>query len=86
MIDLFIEKGRIVRGPGVIQVKQNDHVVFHVTSDQADEMHLHGYNLRLRLKPRERATLEFDARRTGRFTFELHRLDAELGALEVYPR
>jgi plastocyanin len=85
-VDLVIAKGKLVSGPSVVQVKQNDRVVFHVKSDAADEIHLHGYNLHLRLKPRESATLDFIADKTGRFTYELHHADLELGALEIYPR
>jgi hypothetical protein len=85
-VDLVIAHGKLVSGPSVVRVKQRDPVVFHVTSDVADELHLHGYNLQLALKPGTTATLEVRTARAGRFTYELHRLDLELGALEVYPR
>jgi hypothetical protein len=85
-VDLVIAHGRLVSGPSVVRVKQNDPVVFHVTSDVADELHLHGYNLQLALKPGTTATLEVRTARAGRFPYELHHLDFELGALEVYPR
>jgi hypothetical protein len=85
-VDLVVAHGKLVSGPSVVRVKQNDVVVFHVTSDAADELHLHGYNLHLALKPATTATLEVRAARAGRFTYELHHLDLELGALEVYPR
>jgi hypothetical protein len=85
-VDLVIAHGKLVSGPSVVRVKQNEPVVFHVTSDVADELHLHGYNLHLALKPGTTATLEVRTARAGRFTYELHHLDLELGALEVYPR
>jgi hypothetical protein len=85
-IDLVVANGRLVSGPSVTRVKQNETVVLHVTSDKADELHLHGYNLHLALKPNTVATLEIKTTRVGRFTYELHHLDLELGALEVYPR
>jgi hypothetical protein len=54
-------------------------------SDIADELHLHGYDLHIKTKPGETATLRFNASKTGRFGYELHHAKAELGALEVYP-
>jgi len=85
-IDLVVARGRLVQGPRVITARAGDHVSIRITSDAEDELHLHGYNLKLHLQPNEPQTLSFDARRTGRFTYELHRHDVELGALEVYPR
>lgn len=84
-VDLRIDRGRL-KGPSLIKVKQDDTVVLRVTSDSADEFHLHGYDLLLPLYPGRPAELRFVASHSGRFTFELHREDLELGALEVYPR
>ena len=86
VVDLVIAKGTLVSGPSVVQVKQNEHVIFHIKSDSADEVHLHGYNLHLRLAPGQLETLDFIADKTGRFTYELHHAGVELGALEIYPR
>lgn len=55
-------------------------------SDRADELHVHGYNLQLDVHAKRPATLKFTARRTGRFTFELHRSSVELGVFEIYPK
>ena len=66
-------------------VHKNDTVSLSVTSDEADELHLHGHDLHARLVPGQAARLEFVARRTGRFTLELHRAGLELGAVEIYP-
>jgi hypothetical protein len=85
-VDLIVSGGRLIQGPTVIRATAGDHVLMRITSDAEDELHLHGYNLKLHLRPNVPATLSFEARRTGRFTYELHRRDVELGALEVYPR
>jgi hypothetical protein len=85
-IDLVVAHGRLVSGPAVVKAKKNDHLVLSITSDAADELHVHGINLYLKLEPGQRASLDFVASRTGRFTYELHHADLELGALEVYPR
>lgn len=86
VFDLVIQRGRLVTGPAVIQVRQGDEVIFRMICDSSDELHLHGYNLHLTLVPDKTTTLQFSAKQTGRFGYELHHAKAELGALEVYPR
>jgi hypothetical protein len=56
-------------------------VVLTVTSDVADEVHIHGYDHTLQLQANEPATLEFIAHIPGTFEIELedsHQLLAEL--------
>jgi plastocyanin len=86
VVDIVVKQGKRVSGPAVIKVQQGDEVTLHITSDAADEFHLHGYNLLVHLAPNRTATLHFLAKLAGRFTFELHKADVELGAIEVYPR
>jgi plastocyanin len=86
VVDIVVHQGKRVSGPAVIKVQQGDEVTLHITSDAADEFHLHGYNLLVHLAPERTATLHFAAKLAGRFTFELHKADVELGAVEVYPR
>jgi pyruvate/2-oxoglutarate dehydrogenase complex dihydrolipoamide acyltransferase (E2) component len=85
-IDLVYAGGKLASGPTVSKAKQDDRISLSVTSDTADELHLHGVNLHLQLKPGQKATLDFVATKTGRFVYELHHADIELGAIEVYPR
>jgi hypothetical protein len=84
--DIVVQHGKRISGPAVLKVQQGDDVVLQVTTDTADELHLHGYNLLVKLVPNRAGTLHFTAKLTGRFTYELHKSDLELGALEVYPR
>jgi plastocyanin len=86
VFDIVVQRGKRVSGPAVLKVRQGDEVTIHVTTDGADEFHLHGYNLLMKLQPNTTATLQFVAKLSGRFTYELHKADLELGALEVYPR
>jgi hypothetical protein len=86
VFDIVLHRGKRVSGPAVLEVHQGDEVTLHITTDTADEFHLHGYNLLVQLLPNKTAALHFLAKLTGRFTYELHRSDLELGALEVYPR
>lgn len=85
VVTLVVAKGRLVEGPSVVKATVGDRISMRITSDADDELHLHGYNLKLRLRAGVPATLAFQAGRSGRFTYELHRRDVELGALEVYP-
>ena len=86
VFDLVIRRGQLVSGPAVLQVHKGDDVIVHLTSDSTDELHLHGYDLHVKTRAGETTTLQFNAARTGRFGYELHHTNAELGALEVYPR
>ncbi len=83
---LMVSKGRRVSGPELIQVHAGDAVTLEVISDQPDELHLHGYDLRLKLLPGEPGRLSFTASHSGRFDYELHHAQLELGALEVLPQ
>lgn len=83
---LVVKGGKVVEGPKVIKLKRDDAVTLNITADRADELHLHGYDLHLKLEAGKMATLKFVAKRTGRFTFELHEGGNELGAFEIYPK
>ncbi len=86
LFEIVVSKGKLVSGPAVIQVHEGDDVQLQITSDQADELHVHGYDLRLSLKPNVAAGLAFRAEHSGRFDYELHHAHVELGTLEVQPK
>jgi hypothetical protein len=81
-----LKKGRVASAPARLEVREGDRVILEIIADSGDELHLHGYDLRLQIVPDREARLAFVANRTGRFGLELHHAHAELGALEVYPR
>jgi FtsP/CotA-like multicopper oxidase with cupredoxin domain len=83
---LIVRGGRLASGSSVIQVREGDRVRLELTTDTSDELHVHGYDLHLKTRSGELVSLNFVAKRTGRFALELHRAELELGALEVYPR
>jgi len=85
VFDITVEHGRLVSKQRILVVHRDDDVTLHITVDKPDEFHLHGYNLLVELAPGKMATLRFRANLTGRFTYELHKTELELGALEVYP-
>lgn len=83
---LELVNGALVSGPAVISVAEGDRVSIEIVSDKADELHLHGYDLSLKLTPGQSGTLSFVADRSGRFDYELHHAHRDLGVVEVSPR
>jgi hypothetical protein len=86
VIDLSVQGGKPVGGARTVRLARDDDVVLNVRADTDDEVHLHGYNMHLHLKRGQPATLRFTAKRTGRFSAELHKADTELVVFEIYPK
>jgi hypothetical protein len=80
----------------VLHVEKDDVVRLRVMSEEAGEIHLHGYRLALKLAPGIPGEMQFKARATGRFRIEWHGADAAakpeshhsppLAVLEVRPK
>lgn len=85
-IAFVVNDGKRISGPESFRVRQGEQVTLRIESNANDELHLHGYDLKLAIKAGEPATLQFAASRSGRFGIELHKHHTELGALEVYPQ
>ena len=78
-------------GLGVVRITQGDQVELRWTTDEATELHLHGYNVAVDVAPGEEAVMAFDARAAGRFAVEAHGFgpdhsDKTLIYIEVLPR
>jgi hypothetical protein len=84
--ELVIMNRQLTSGSPSIVVTQGDTVTINITSDEADEFHLHGYELKTQLTKDIPATLTFEATLSGNFQFELGNAHAELGSIEVQPR
>lgn len=84
--DLVVKDKKLVSGPAVISVPQGTPVTLRITVDHHDELHLHGYDLTLKLPTATVAELSFIADKSGRFEYELHHSHLDLGALEVQPQ
>jgi len=76
-----VPKGGIVRQT----VHQGDEVVLVVTSDVADEIHLHGYDLMADVAAGGTARLPFNASIPGRFEVELENRSTQIADLTVEP-
>ena len=83
--DLRIAERKIVEGPKVLRVRQNDAVTLRITADETEEFHLHGYDRSVDIGPDKTATLSFAASASGNFLIELEESKTEIGAVEVLP-
>jgi len=81
-----VRGGRPVGGVKTIEVKRGDRIHFTVSSDQPDEVHVHGYDLARQVAPGAPARFSFTADADGIFEVELHGSHAQIASLEVQPR
>jgi hypothetical protein len=75
--------GQVTGDTGRVPVASGEHVTLAITSDVADEVHLHGYDLEAELSPGQPAELTFDATIPGVFEVELHEAGTLLLSLQV---
>lgn len=68
---------------GRVTAPLGDQVTIAVTSDVADEIHLHGYDLSTEVTPGAPATLTFEATIPGVFEVELEQIGTLLFTLQV---
>ena len=76
-----VPKGGVVRE----SVDKGDRVVVLVTSDVADEVHVHGYDLMRDVAPGSPARIAFAATIPGRFEIELEDRGVQIAELTVNP-
>jgi hypothetical protein len=82
-IDLV--SGRPKGGVERIEVKSGDRVEFEVTSDVADEVHVHGYDVTEALPAGKRVRIGFPATIEGVFEVESHDFGTQIAELTVSP-
>ena len=70
-ISVEIKKRKIV-GARTIRVKQGDQVQLNWKTDEAAELHLHGYNIETDVAPGKPASMTVTAKATGRFPVTSH--------------
>jgi hypothetical protein len=85
VIEVTISGGNVVGGVRRETVKQGSQVTLRVTSDVADEVHLHTYDLKVDLVPGQSADLTFLAKVAGVFEVELEKRGKKVLELEVRP-
>ena len=84
-IDFVIVGGEPQGGIQRDSVARGRDVVITVTSDVADEVHVHGYDLMADVAPGAPATIRFTADAPGRFEIELENTGVQIAELEVRP-
>jgi hypothetical protein len=82
-IAVSIRDGKVDPPPGRVKVQQGEAVRLVVTSDVADEVHVHGYELEVALPPGKPGTVEFTADQPGLFEVETHETEKVLLQLQV---
>jgi plastocyanin len=80
-----VRGGEPVGGVETIEVQRGDRIRFTVSSDQPDEVHVHGYDLERPVAPGAPARFSFTADADGIFEVELHGSHAQIASLEVQP-
>jgi len=87
-LSVDISGGR-VKGGETLRVRQGDQVQVRFLSDKPIVLHLHGYDLNVKVVPPEPAFLNFKAEVAGRFPIHEHRTGAgnhrAVLFIEVYP-
>ncbi len=83
LVEIDVADGRVEVVDDRVEVALGARVVLAVTSDAADEVHVHGYDRSVELTPGRRATLELTADSPGLFEVELHESGLLLVQLEV---
>ena len=78
-------RGGTVDGPSRIRVGVNQALALRVTSDTADEVHVHGYDKMADVGPGKAADISFTANIPGTFEVELEKAHRRLTTLEVQP-
>jgi FtsP/CotA-like multicopper oxidase with cupredoxin domain len=77
----LLQAGKVKR----LTYNQGDTVRFRVRNDQAEEVHIHGYDIKKELEPGETATVSFKASITGIFEIEFENSATQIAELKVEP-
>jgi hypothetical protein len=68
-----------------LEFEKGDQIVFDVTSDAADEVHVHGYDIEEEVPAGGTAKFDFPADLEGVFEVELHGSETQIAELTVNP-
>ena len=77
--------GQPVGGKQKISVRKGDTIRLKVTSDEAGEIHVHGFDLEEQAAPGKPASFTFTANIEGRFEVESHVSNAQIAEISVNP-
>jgi len=83
LIQVRVAGGKVETAERRVTVSRGDRVRVQVESDQADEVHVHGFDLSKQVGPGKPATVEFTANLPGVWEVELEDAKRKLFDLEV---
>ena len=83
VIEVAVRDGKVRPPTRRVEVPEGGAVRLLVTSDVADELHVHGFDIEQELPAGEQVTLDFTADQTGLFEVETHETGLQLVQLEV---
>lgn len=82
---IVVRNGEPVGGVQELEYDAGDEIRFRVSSNQADEVHVHGYDVEEEIPAGGSATLAFPADIEGIFEVELHESETQIAELRVNP-
>jgi hypothetical protein len=78
-VEVTIADGKVAPDPSrKVEVATGDHVHLSVTSDHADEVHVHGYDIEKEVSAGGTVTIDFTADIPGQFEVEVHHMSPGL--------
>jgi len=92
VIDVKIEKRKVVAPKRAIRITEDEVVELRWSTDEPVQLHLHGYDKELDVRPGKPASMSITGKVTGRFPITSHGWGTgghghhALTYLEVYPR
>ena len=81
--DMVVSGGTMT--PSSVSAKQGDNITMSFTTDKAEEVHLHGFDLKFQGEPGKKVTKTFKADRTCDCEIEIEQTSTHLGSLTVAP-
>lgn len=85
-INVTIANGQVTPTNATLQAKVKQQITFHVTSDVADELHVHSepdHKFQVAAAPNQ--TFQFSVDVPGKVEVELHHLDRTIATIQVQP-
>jgi hypothetical protein len=82
---IVVRNGEPVGGVQELEYSAGDQIRFRVSSNQADEVHVHGYDVEEEIPAGGSAMLSFPAEIEGIFEVELHGSETQIAELRVNP-
>ena len=84
-VQIVVRNGEPVGGIHKIKVNKGDRIAFRVTSDTADEVHVHGFDFHKDVAKGGSVSFSFPATITGVFEVELEAAKVQLASLTIEP-